>query len=244
MPEVTPLCCGSLTLDAGHLVADGRHGDVAIPSTVYLVEAEETVLVDTSFGDVALMDEYHPSYRCRRDPDQTLRAVLDAQGYDPGDVDAVVLTHLHWDHCYNLDLFPDAEVYVQRDELAYAVAPHDFHADSYDATSLGRQPPWLTRDLTALEGEREICAGVTAVPTPGHSVGHQSVAVETDEGVVVAAADAVETFENVDGESPVPGAVVDELAWAESARRLLDRADRLLPGHEWSILDADPPDGA
>jgi glyoxylase-like metal-dependent hydrolase (beta-lactamase superfamily II) len=241
-PTVTPRCCGSFRVDADLLVA-GAEGVVEAPSIVYLIDAEETILVDTGFGPVDLMAELHPSYACHREPSQKLDAILDDEGYAPGDIDAVVLSHLDWDHCYGLGPFDDADtdIYVQRGELAYAVAPYPMHADRYEAKSLGREPPWLTADLTPLRGETALCSGVSVFPTPGHTVGHQSVAVETDAGTTVVAVDAVQTFENVpDDGDPVPGLPMDDLAWWESATEVVDRADRLLPGHEWGILDAEP----
>ncbi|SEA12974.1 Glyoxylase, beta-lactamase superfamily II [Haloplanus vescus] len=239
MPTVTPRCCGSMRLDASVLV-QGERGTVEAPSIVYLIEGEQTILVDTGFGPVELMAEYHPSYRCHREPGQDLHSILDSEGLAPSDVDAVVLSHLDWDHCYGLDAFPEATVYVQREELAYAVTPYPIHADRYDATSLDREPPWLPIDLTPLSGETELCPGVTAFPTPGHTVGHQSVAVEEEGETTLVAADAVQTFENAPEDDPIPGQPMDDVAWWESATEVLDRADRLLPGHEWGVLDAEP----
>ena len=226
---------------ASGLVA-GAEGVVEAPSTVVLIDAEETLLVDTGFGPVDLMAERHPEYDCRRRPGQTLAAILDDEGYTPADLDGVVLSHLDWDHCYNLERFDGVtDVYVQRRELAYAIAPYPMHAARYDATTLGREPPWLTVEVTPLDGETELCPGVTAVPTPGHTPGHQSVAVETDAGTTVVAADAVPTFENVADDGPTSkGLAMDDIAWWKSARAVCERSDRLLPGHEWGILDADP----
>ena len=241
-PTVTPRCCGSFVVDADLLVA-GAEGIVEAPAIVYLIDGDETILVDTGYGPVDRMAELHPSYECHREPGQDLESILDDEGYAPADIDAVVLSHLDWDHCYTLGPFDDAgvEMYVQREELAYAVAPYPMHADRYEAKSLGRVPPWLTVDLTPLSGETELAPGVTAFPTPGHTVGHQSVAVEGDEGTTVVAVDAVQTFENVpDDGDPVPGWPMDDLAWWESANEVLDRGDRILPGHEWGILDAEP----
>jgi len=232
-------------MDKSVLVAGETGVEIRAPSLAFLVEADRTVLVDTSFGDVERMDEFHPGYECRRDEGQTLSAALAGEGYDPADVDAVVLSHLDWDHCYNLDQFVEsgATIYVQRRELEYAVAPYPTHADRYDATSLGREPPWLTLDLTPLEGEMELCPGVTAFPTPGHTVGHQSVAVETDEGTTVIAVDAIPTFENLAGTEDVPfrrGGAMNDLDWWRSAREVVERGDEILPGHEWGLVDAGP----
>jgi len=241
-PTVTPYCCGRMTMDRSILVAGETGVTIDAPSIVYLIEADETILVDTSFGVLDRMDELHPEFDCRRREDQTPEAVLDRAGYRPGDVDAVVLTHLDWDHCYNLEPF-DAEVYVQRRELEYAIAPYPMHARRYDAKSLGREPPWLSVDVTPIEGETDICPGVTAFPTPGHTVGHQSLAVETDGGTTVVAADAIPTFENREGTADAPfrrGLAMNDFEWWESAHRVVDRADRVLPGHEWGIVEDGP----
>jgi len=240
-PTVTPRCCGSFLVDEDILVGTAD-GVVEAPSTVYLIEADEIILVDTGFGPVDLMAELHPSYECHREDGQQLVSILDDEGYAPADVDAVVLSHLDWDHCYNLDPFgEETDVYVQRRELEYAIAPYPMHADRYEAKSLGREPPWLRVDVTPLDGETELCPGVTAFPTPGHTVGHQSVAVETDAGTTVIAADAVPTFENVPEDGPpIRGLAMNDFEWWESAGDVLDRADELLPGHEWGILDTTP----
>src|SRR6266508_1601773 len=55
---------------------------------------------------------------------QLLVERLQAVGLKPEDVDRIVLTHAHWDHCLNLQRFPNAEVLIHRDELEYTSAPH------------------------------------------------------------------------------------------------------------------------
>jgi hypothetical protein len=65
--------------------------------------------------------------------------------------------------------------------------------------------------------------------------------VEEAAGTTVVAVDAVPTFRNVpeDGER-IRGLAMNDFEWWESAGEILDRADRILPGHEWEILDAEP----
>ncbi|MFB6157684.1 MAG: N-acyl homoserine lactonase family protein, partial [Haloferacaceae archaeon] len=173
-------------------------------------------------------------------PGHTLPAALDRAGYAPADIDGVVLSHLDWDHCGGLDRF-EGPVYVQRREVAYAAAPYPMHAERYDAPTLGRDPPWLHPGLTPVDGETDLAPGVTAFPTPGHTVGHQSVAVETDTGTTVVAVDAVPTSGNLEGEDGVTlGSAMDDFAWWHSVREVRDRADRILPGHEWDLVPEGP----
>jgi len=49
---------------------------------------------------------------------------LQANGIRPEDIDRVVLTHAHWDHCHNVDCFPNAEVVLHENEREYIQAPH------------------------------------------------------------------------------------------------------------------------
>lgn len=243
---VTPLHCGTLRLDKSILTTQVDSGvTVPVPSICYLIEgAHGPTLVDTSFGDVQRMEQLHPGFECSRPTGATVASQLKTHGYQPGDVETVILSHLHWDHCYNLELFSDATVLAQRAEIEYAIAPYPMHADGYDAKSLGRTPPWLQIDLTPVEGETELYPGVSLFPTPGHTVGHQSVAVDTGSETTVIAADAVPTFENVDRAESVPrirGLSVDDFDWWDSAQTILDRGGPILPGHEWDILETNPP---
>lgn len=236
---VTPLHCGTVHLDKSILTDGVDRGQVIpAPSMAFLIQGPDTILVDTSFGDPERMSTLH--YPCDRDDDQTLAAGLGRHGLAVDDIDTVVLTHLHWDHCYNLDRFEHADILVSRTELAYAIAPYDMHAVPYESKAIGRTPPWLSVALEPIEGETQIGADVTAFPTPGHAVGHQSIAVETEVGTVVVAGDAIPTFENLEGTAHaayVPGTNVDTFAWWHSAQKIERRADVILPGHEPAILE-------
>jgi glyoxylase-like metal-dependent hydrolase (beta-lactamase superfamily II) len=183
------------------------------------------------------MAEIH--YECSRTPEQTLEGALATEGRSPEDVDTVILTHLHWDHCYNLDLFEHADIFVQREELEYAIAPYGFQAVPYESKSVGLTPPWLDVDLTPLEGETEVSPGVTVFPTPGHAIGHQSVEVESSTETVVLAGDAIATYENLEGTETaeyIPGYSPNTYGWWRSAKRIEERADRILPGHEPELV--------
>lgn len=242
VPSITPLDCGSIRIDKDILTTGVDRGTlVDAPSIPFLVETDtDTVLVDTSYGDPDRMEELH--YPCTRENHQTLEAALSREGAAPGDVDTVVLTHLHWDHCYNLELFEHADIYVNRDELEYAIAPIDFQAVPYESKAIGRRPPWLDTHLIPVEGETDICPSVTVFPTPGHAVGHQSVQVEFPDETVVIAGDAIPTYENLEGTDTaefIPGYSVNTLDWWRSVERITARADRIIPGHEPRVVGRD-----
>lgn len=99
----------------------------------------------------------------------------------PRDVACVINTHLDFDHCGGNRLFPGVPIHVQRKELDHPRAPREWvHFDG--------------ANYVVHDGEAEILAGVRLLPTPGHSAGHQSVLVETPDGLVVLGGDVAYTF--------------------------------------------------
>jgi N-acyl homoserine lactone hydrolase len=110
--------------------------------------------------------------------------------WDVPGVVAVVNTHLHFDHCGGNRRYAGTSTYVQRVELAAAVAP-DYLEE------------WVHFDGEAyveLDGDTELFDGVSVLSTPGHSPGHQSVLVETREGLVVLGGDVTYSMrELIDG---------------------------------------------
>lgn len=122
-----------------------------------------------------------------------LPSCLATEGIELSDVDTVVLTHLHSDHCgwavtpAGEPLFPNARYVVHRDEVAWVTDPVASYvvkplraagvlAEVGAATVLTRHPAGET---------------VTAVPTPGHTPGHQSVIVDGGGRQVVVTGDVL-----------------------------------------------------
>jgi N-acyl homoserine lactone hydrolase len=137
------------------------------------------VLVDT--GMIDSTPELDAAWGVRFDPEKI-----------PRDVACVINTHLHFDHCGGNRLFAGVPIHVQRAEREAARQP--------DYTI----PEWAEFEgVTYVEhdGEAEIVPGVRVLPTPGHSPGHQSVLVDTEDGLVVVAGDVGYTWKQFD-ESP------------------------------------------
>jgi N-acyl homoserine lactone hydrolase len=103
----------------------------------------------------------------------------------PRDVLCVINTHLHFDHCGGNRLFPGVPIHVQRLELHAAHHPHEW-VNFPDATYIEH------------DGEAEVLPGIRLLPTPGHTPGHQSVLVDTPDGLIVIGGDVAYTFNELE----------------------------------------------
>jgi N-acyl homoserine lactone hydrolase len=124
---------------------------------------------------------------------QRIPRYLARLGLDVGDIDAVILTHLHFDHAGGLGDFRHADVHLHERELVAAREPAD--AAYFDDETL----PGDNFRLHA--GDFSPCPGVAVTETPGHTAGHLSVLLEFERGrPVVLAGDAADLIENLEQE--------------------------------------------
>jgi N-acyl homoserine lactone hydrolase len=139
------------------------------------------VLLDTGMGTHPDVDaHYRP---LRRD----LRDVLRANGVTVDDVALVVNCHLHFDHCGANALFGGTPIVTQRRELELA------HEPDYTLPELVDFPG---ARYELLDGATELLPGLHVIATPGHTAGHQSLAVQGDDGTVVLAGQAHDSASN------------------------------------------------
>lgn len=143
------------------------------------------------------------------------------------DVDIVALTHAHWDHIQNIDVFDHAPLLVHKLERRYAHRPHRHDWATPKWTGLVLEQA----DIREVEDGSEIIPGVTVIDMPGHSVGSIGIAVETDRGMSVITGDALHyAYVATSRQNPL-------VFWdADQATRSIDRAvalaDILYPGHD------------
>jgi len=141
---------------------------------------------------------------------------LARHGIAIADVTGVANCHLHFDHSgQNVRLPPGVPIFVQEREWRMVHEPDYTIAEWIDA-------PHLSYEV--LDGETEVAPGLRLVPTPGHAPGHQSLVIETPEGIVVLAGQAVRSRAEWDGGidetvSGLPGAP-DREAYVRSIDRL------------------------
>jgi glyoxylase-like metal-dependent hydrolase (beta-lactamase superfamily II) len=215
------------------------------------------LLLDTGFNtalitDLALRRRYHghPAIQpVLPGPGEPLAGALAGAGLDMGDIHAVAVSHLHYDHAGGLKHFAGrVPVHIQRAELDYGMSAPPGPEDNgiYRVDFDDPRIDWRIAD-----GDGEIAPGVTAVLTAGHTPGHQSFVVSLDEsaggGGFVFAFDAADLTENIDREVAVGGRInAGPEVSVEQIRKLkaiaADRGYRLVPGHDpvaWPALTAE-----
>jgi N-acyl homoserine lactone hydrolase len=233
---ITAVDTGTSLLEQSMLTYTQGVGTIArIPRIIWILRGPTTVVIDTSVPTGGQAAEFIGE-DFTRDRDQEPANALANAGLDPRDVETVVLTHLHWDHAGNCDLFPESRVVVQQSELRYAIAPGRFFRKSFLSPQSGwGTPPFLVRNIETVAGAVELHPGLRVVPAPGHTPGSQAVLVDTALGTFAIAGDAVSTYANLDADLP-PGFHVNVDESMDSMDLLRVAADHVLPSHDYGVL--------
>jgi len=216
---------------------------VMVPAPVWLIEgASRVILIDTGVGDVDEIDALHSRHGSirwivERNDGQDLILGLARHGVRPEDVELIVLSHLHFDHVGNNELFPNARFVVQRDELPQAMAPPRFSMFYYPEYRY-KMTSILDR-LDVIDGDLEIDPDVRLLKIGGHTPGCQATLVDTAAGVVCLTSDAMYNYRNIELDWPV-GSFWDLPQLLRSMVRMRHEADILVPQHDWQFLVEHP----
>jgi glyoxylase-like metal-dependent hydrolase (beta-lactamase superfamily II) len=216
---------------------------VMVPAPVWLIEdARRVILVDTGVGDVDEIDRLHANHGSirwivERNEDQDLVAGLARHGVRPEDVELVVLSHLHFDHVGNNELFTRARFVVQRDELTMALAPPRFSMFYYPEYRY-KMTAILDR-VDAIDGDVDIDPDVRLLKIGGHTPGCQATLVNTAAGSVCLTSDTMYNYRNIELDWPV-GSFWDLPDLLRGMARMRHEADILVPQHDWQFMVEHP----
>lgn len=219
------------------------------PITMWLIQGNgKNIIVDTGLGDDEWCIKYHhPTFQ-----DETTAPLnaLKNVGLTPDDIDFVINTHLHWDHCFNNYLFKGKKMYVQKKELEFAMNPLPCQSLYYESELIGMTPAFkkVMDDFVPVDGDVSLCDGIDLVFLPSHTPGSQGVLVNTVGGKYLIAGDAIGSYENwygsdgyIDGKLPhthiLPAIHVDLEACQASYAKIEKLADYVLPGHDMKVYD-------
>ncbi len=214
------------------------------PVFAFLLEGGgRRILVDTGMSDTEHSVKYH--HDGRQDPGQAIHEQLASLGIGVDEIDTIIFTHLHWDHCYNVKKFPKSRLFASEAEYRFALDPIPFYWSSYEAPALGIGCPFEGCKFSLVKGEEEIAEGIRVFPTPGHSPGHMAVQVTTTAGVYVLVGDLILLRESLEPNKEKgwpftpPGRFANIVEVWHSLEEVLRRADHLLLAHEPSQLAKD-----
>ena len=193
-----------------HLARIGALNDIPVHGFVIKHPTVGAILVDTGVGwPTEMLKEWKIVNRRAAD-------ALAEHDLSPADVRIVINSHLHFDHCGQNAVFKHAPFYVQRSELVRARADKSEVSEWFD---------FAGARFELIDGDAQIAEGVRVVATPGHTVGHQSVFVDTPDGGAVMIGDAAYTA-NIYREgdkadlSTWRGQYSDRGAWSESLQKV------------------------
>ena len=150
----------------------GRATGIQSPINAYLVHTgEHLVLIDAGAGKLFSEDRQG-----------RILANLKAAGYQPEQVDTIIMTHLHGDHT----VFPNATVYANRMENEYWLSEQQAAAAPVERQiffKMAREsavPYLMAEKWKAIEGGAEIVPGIRAVAAYGHTPGHTAFEITSD----------------------------------------------------------------
>jgi glyoxylase-like metal-dependent hydrolase (beta-lactamase superfamily II) len=196
-----------------------------------LRQGDRSIVIDTGYDAAEAARRNRPILR---DPAMQLKDF----GIDPEKVDQLVVTHLHYDHAGSLHAFPNATIHLQEAEMAYATGPCMCHPTLQMPFTAEHVCQMVHRIYSGRvvfhNGDGEVSPGVTVHCTGGHSRGLQAVRVKTRFGHLVLASDAAHYYENWMAAKPFPIVVdvQDMLNGFKTIRRLADRPEFVVPGHD------------
>jgi glyoxylase-like metal-dependent hydrolase (beta-lactamase superfamily II) len=244
--EIYAIRYGHLDRTASHNFIGGDAHDGPMPLDYYV-----WAIVDPRAGPASafLLDTGYDAATGAARGRQLVRPVEDglaAIGIDPRSVRNVIVSHMHYDHVGNHELFPAARYHVQDDEMAFCTGRSMCHAVM--------RSPFEARDVQAMvgklfagrvkfhDGTATLAPGLTLHKVGGHTRGLQVVRVETRRGHVVLASDAAHFYANWQQRRPFP--IVDDVsAYLEAydiIESLATSPEHVIPGHDPLVLQRYP----
>ena len=235
--ELYAFTCGFLTIPRGFML-EGADGFVTVPvRSYYIVHPKGRVLFDsglhvaTQHEPALYVGEMLATYHSFAfHAGEEIGARLGSIEVDPGAIDIVINSHLHFDHCGGNAQVPNADILIQRRELDHARAVQSDRG--YLTTD------WDTgQRFLAIDGEHDVFGdrSVVCLPTYGHTPGHQSLRVRTGQGgEFILCGDACYLKDSLD-QMRAPGVIADReaaLAVFARLREMQQRGVKIMYGHD------------
>jgi glyoxylase-like metal-dependent hydrolase (beta-lactamase superfamily II) len=219
---------------------DPHDGPMPLDYFVWLIRGDgREVVVDTGFSAAVAKKRGRDHIRC---PTEGLKLL----GTEPKIVKDVVITHLHYDHVGNFDLFPAAILHLQDLEMRYATGRymgHECFRGAYDLEDVVGMVRRVYEDRVRFhDGDAELAPGISLHLIGGHTMGLQVVRVRTRRGWMVLASDASHFYANMEQVRPFPivWSVADMVDGYRRLRSLADSPAHIIPGHDPLVMERYP----
>jgi glyoxylase-like metal-dependent hydrolase (beta-lactamase superfamily II) len=221
-----------------------EHLDIAL--MFWLIRGEgRNILLDSGFYRQQWIEQYKVTDYIR--PDAAVRLA----GVEPGQITDIIISHAHWDHMGGIDLFPNATLWIQKEEYAYYTGPawqrggQHGGIDPEDVLNLLRRN--TQGKLRLIDGDdREILPEIRVFTGARHTYASQYVRVDGSP-VYVLASDNCYLYRNLETRTAIP---TFETADREGNLKALDRmvllagaSERVIPGHDPLVFSRFPVQG-
>ncbi|HVT60116.1 MAG TPA: N-acyl homoserine lactonase family protein [Thermoanaerobaculia bacterium] len=179
-------------------------------------------------------------------PSETLAKL----GLAPGDITDVIISHMHWDHADGMDLFPNAKIWIQKDEYGYYTGAawqpggRSGGIDRDDVLTLVKLN--MERRVNLVDGDdREIIDGIRVYTGGRHTFASQYVGVRTAKGTLVIASDNMYLYENLQRHLPIAQTFDAEsnLKAQDRMKEIASSLDLIVPGHDPEVFIKFPKPG-
>ena len=241
MTTLTRLDCGEIH---GNLAGfeEGSSGPVTLSVNAWLIHHPRgTVLFDVGMpasfaGGSDRTEQLSEYFTIGFDAKDTIGAQLISNDQDPAKIDFVVVSHLHFDHVGGLAEIPNATVIIQRKEWEANMAgpPEELNLHPREDFDLGHT-------LRLIEGEYDVFGdgSLMCIPTPGHTIGHQSLRLKLSTGEnLILTSDCCCFARTIDtGVVQAYGYDLDEQRRSlEELKKCRDRGAIIIPGHDIEVV--------
>ncbi|MBK8249883.1 MAG: N-acyl homoserine lactonase family protein [Gemmatimonadetes bacterium] len=203
----------------------------------------DIIMVDAGFTREKFLTQWKPVDYVT--PDSALRRA----GFDPARVTDIIISHIHWDHADGVERFPNARIWLQREEFDYYVGPNG----EAKAPAIDQEVAAMYRRLFAA-GRIRFATGDSAEIRPGirvhtggkHTWASQFVSVRTSRGTVVIASDNAYLYENLDQSRPIAQTLdsLSNLRAQRTMRALATSPALVIPGHDPAVMTRFPASGS
>ena len=193
------------------------------------------VLVDAGFYRPKFLNDWKPAGFVKPS-DAVARAGVPADS-----ITDIIISHVHWDHLDGADLFPNARIWIQREEYAHHVGPDGLPLaqaiDTLDAAMLYQLNAAGRVKLVPGDGQ-EILPGITVYTGGKHTFASQYAGVRTAKGIVVVASDNLYLYENLERHRPIAQTLdsTSNLAAQERMKKLAASPRLIVPGHDPAVF--------